>query len=51
MSVSAETLPSAPAEPWRRRLLRSLLYGRNSNRAAKARARVGLAIIAFAVVY
>src|SRR3984893_9272396 len=51
MSVSAETLPSAPPEPWRRRLLRSLLYGRNSNRAAKARARVGLAIIAFAVVY
>ena len=42
---------SAPAEPWRRRLLRSLLYGHNSNRAAKARARVGLAIIAFAVVY
>jgi cell division protein FtsI (penicillin-binding protein 3) len=51
MSVTAETLPVAPAEPWRRRLLRSLLYGRNSNRAAKARARVGLAIIAFAVVY
>jgi cell division protein FtsI (penicillin-binding protein 3) len=51
MSVSAETIPSGPAEPWRRRLLRSLLYGHNSNRAAKARARVGLAIIAFAVVY
>src|SRR5580698_4928672 len=51
MSATAKTLPVAPAEPWRRRLLRSLLYGRNSNRAAKARARVGLAIIAFAVVY
>ena len=51
MSASAETIPSAPAEPLRRRLLRSLLYGRNSNRAAKARARVGLAIIAFAIVY
>ncbi len=51
MSATAETLPVAPAEPWRRRLLRSLLYGRNSNRAAKARARIGLAIIAFAVVY
>ena len=51
MSATAETIPSAPAEPWRRRLLRSLLYGRNSNRAAKARARVGLAIIAFAIVY
>ena len=51
MSATAETIPSAPAEPLRRRLLRSLLYGRNSNRAAKARARVGLAIIAFVVVY
>ena len=51
MSATAATIPSAPAEPLRRRLLRSLLYGRNSNRAAKARARVGLAILAFAVVY
>src|SRR5580658_6851715 len=51
MSATAETIPSAPAEPLRRRLLRGLLYGRNSNRAAKARARVGLAIIAFAIVY
>ena len=51
MSATAETIPAAPAEPLRRRLLRSLLYGRNSNRAAKARARVGLAIIAFVVVY
>jgi len=41
----------APAEPWRRRVLRRLLYGRDVNRAAKARARVGLAIVAFAVVY
>jgi cell division protein FtsI (penicillin-binding protein 3) len=51
MSATAATMPSAPAEPWRRRLLPSLLYGRNSNRAAKARARVGLAIVAFAIVY
>src|SRR6202166_1693370 len=51
MSATAETIPAAPAEPLRRRLLRSLLYGRSSNRAAKARARVGLAIIAFAIVY
>jgi len=51
MSATAATIPSAPAEPLQRRLLRSLLYGRNSNRAAKARARVGLAIIAFVVVY
>ena len=51
MSATAETLAVVPAEPLRRRLLRGLLYGRNSNRAAKARARVGLAIIAFAIVY
>src|ERR1700692_5082345 len=51
MSATAETLPVVPAEPLRRRLLRSLLYGRSTNRAPKARARVGLAIIAFAIVY
>ena len=39
------------AEPWRQRLIRSLLYGRNVDRAAKARARVGLAMLAFATVY
>jgi cell division protein FtsI (penicillin-binding protein 3) len=39
------------AEPWRRRLIRSLLYGRNVDRAAKARARVGFAIVAFAAIY
>jgi cell division protein FtsI (penicillin-binding protein 3) len=38
-------------EPWHQRFVRSLLYGRNVDRAAKARARVGLAIIAFAAVY
>jgi cell division protein FtsI (penicillin-binding protein 3) len=40
-----------PAEPWRQRLIRSLLYGRNVDRSAKARARVGLAIVAFAAIY
>jgi cell division protein FtsI (penicillin-binding protein 3) len=39
------------AEPWRQRLIRSLLYGRNVDRAAKARARVGLVILAFAAIY
>jgi cell division protein FtsI (penicillin-binding protein 3) len=38
-------------EPWRQRLVRSLLYGRNVDRSAKARARVGLAIMAFAAIY
>ena len=40
-----------PAEPWRQRLVRSLLYGRNVDRAAKARARVGFAMLAFAAIY
>ncbi|MEW6644035.1 MAG: penicillin-binding protein 2 [Pseudomonadota bacterium] len=39
-----------PAEPLRRRLIRSLLYGRK-DRAAKARARVGFTMIAFAAIY
>ncbi len=39
------------AEPWRQRLIRSLLYGRNVDRAAKARARVGFVILAFAAIY
>jgi cell division protein FtsI (penicillin-binding protein 3) len=41
---------TAPAEPWRRRMIRQLLYG-DIDRAAKAKARVGLAILAFAMVY
>ena len=39
------------AESWHQRLIRSLLYGRNVDRAAKARARVGFAILAFAAIY
>ena len=39
------------AGSWRQRLVRGLLYGRNVDRAAKARARVGLAILAFAAIY
>ena len=42
--------PAKPTEPWRQRLIRSLLYGRNVDRAAKARARVGLAMLAFGAV-
>jgi cell division protein FtsI (penicillin-binding protein 3) len=38
------------AEPWRYRLIRNVLYGRNVDRAAKARARVGLVILAFAAI-
>src|SRR6266704_4705406 len=43
--------PNVVPEPWRRRLWRTLLYGSNVDRTAKARARVGLAILAFAVIY
>jgi cell division protein FtsI (penicillin-binding protein 3) len=41
--------PVAP--PWRRRILQVLLYGHNVDRNRKARARVGLAVVAFALVY
>jgi cell division protein FtsI (penicillin-binding protein 3) len=43
--------PPKPQEPWRRRIVRTLLYGQNVDRAAKAKARVGLAILAFVAVY
>jgi cell division protein FtsI (penicillin-binding protein 3) len=51
MSAIAETLPVEPAEPWLRRFKRVMLYGRNVDRNAKARARVGLAIVGFVAVY
>src|ERR1700676_1662174 len=44
-------VPSRRKEPWRQRLIRSLLYGRNVDRTAKARARVGFAILAFVAIY
>jgi cell division protein FtsI (penicillin-binding protein 3) len=47
----ARTKTVKPTEPWRQRLIRSLLYGRNVDRAVKARARVGFAIVAFAAIY
>jgi cell division protein FtsI (penicillin-binding protein 3) len=43
--------PVKPAEPWRQRLIRRLLFGGSVDRAAKARARVGFAIVAFAAIY
>ena len=47
--------PAMPArgtqEPWRRRLLRNLLYGTSVDRSVKARARIGLAIVVFGVCY
>jgi len=54
LSVS-QSPPAAPAValtvPWRRRLLHTLLYGRNVDRSAKAKARIGFAMLAFAAVY
>jgi cell division protein FtsI (penicillin-binding protein 3) len=49
-SLHAPTAPQT-AEPWRQRALRTLLYGRNVDRDAKSKARLGLAIVAFALVY
>ncbi len=57
MNVTAPSLPMPAAQtasaemPGRRRLMRRLLYGRDVDRGAKARARIGLAILAFAAVY
>ncbi len=51
MSAITDSAPLRPAAPWRRRLLRSLLYGDNIDHAAKARARVALSVALFAVVY
>src|SRR5690606_37253609 len=50
MSDSPHDIAMA-AEPWRQRVVRTLLYGRDPNRSEKARVRVGIAIIAFALVY
>jgi cell division protein FtsI (penicillin-binding protein 3) len=51
MTAITQTESLKPGEPWRRRLTRALLYGNKIDRSAKARARVGLAILAFAAVY
>ncbi len=50
MANLAAVIPAPPVEPWRRRLVRALLYGK-ADRNAKARGRIGLAIIAFTAIY
>jgi len=52
-SIKAKRQPQAEpkSEPWHQRLIRTLLYGRNVDRTAKARARVGFAILAFVAIY
>src|SRR5271166_1787447 len=55
MSAAAESLLAAPiaggTRPRWQWLINKILYGSGVNRHAKARARIGLAIIAFAAVY
>ena len=46
-----ETSPPKPTETRWQRWLRAMLYGHSVDRNVKARARLGLAIVAFAVVY
>src|SRR4051795_11791319 len=50
ISEVAAAAPAAPPEPWRRRVLRALLYGK-ADRHTKARGRIGLAMIAFTAIY
>jgi cell division protein FtsI (penicillin-binding protein 3) len=50
-TMPGATAPASPSERWQRRMLRTLLYGDNVNRNAKARARVGLAVAAFSAVF
>ena len=47
---AASPVPLPPAEPWRRRAVRALLYGK-ADRNAKSRNRIGLAMIAFTAIY
>jgi cell division protein FtsI (penicillin-binding protein 3) len=51
MTATVETAAEPAALGWRRRLLQRLLYGRDVDRSAKSRARVGLAILAFSLGY
>src|SRR5262249_25887650 len=51
MQAPVADRPVPAREPWRRRLLASLLYGRGVDRAAKTRARIGLTVLVFALGY
>src|SRR5262245_66643256 len=50
MKAAGTDQPVAAREP-RRRFVASLLYGRNVDRTAKTRARLGLAVLIFALGY
>jgi len=49
--AAAPATAAATAAPWHRRMMQSLLYGRDVDRARKAQARLGLALMGFALVY
>src|SRR6516164_6805573 len=51
MTAPVADQPAPAREPRRRRFVASLLYGRNVDRAAKTRARIGLAVLIFALGY
>ena len=51
MTAPVVDQPAPAREPRRRRFVASLLYGRNVDRAAKTRARIGLAVLIFALGY
>src|SRR6516165_2705033 len=51
MTAPVVDQPAPAREPRRRRFVASLLYGRNVDRAAKTRARIGLAVLVFALGY
>src|SRR5258708_24754019 len=50
-AATAAASAAAAKVPWRRALVRTLLYGRNVDRPAKTKARLGLAILVFALGY
>jgi len=50
MTPMAAPAPKSPESRWQR-ALRALLYGRNVDREVKAKARLGLAIVAFTAIY
>src|SRR6266700_586522 len=51
MTAPVADQPAPAREPRRRGFVASLLYGRNVDRAAKTRARIGLAVLIFALGY
>src|SRR5262249_19524611 len=51
MTAPVADQPAPEREPRRRRFVASLLYGRNVDRAAKTRARIGLAVLVVALGY